>query len=68
MTRDQIAARLLLAGKPIPRALVRDAAQAVGDECPECGCRSVEDNGGPEYRCVDCDHRWGFEFGERYGF
>lgn len=68
MTLDQIAARHLLAGRPIPQTLVREAAQAAGSECPDCGCRETEDNGGTEYRCTACDHRWGFDCGERYGF
>jgi len=41
---------------------------ASGEQCPECSSASVESNGGSEYRCVACDHRWGFECGERYGF
>jgi ribosomal protein L37AE/L43A len=65
---DAIAARYLLAGVPIPRHLVRKAAQASGEECPECGCRDTESNGSSEWRCVECDHRWGFEYGEPYGF
>lgn len=67
MTHDQIAAGYLLAGKPIPKALVRDAAAAVGAECPQCGSRNTEDNGSTEHRCVECDARWGFDLGERYG-
>ena len=68
MTHDQIAASYLLAGKPIPQALVRDAAAAVGSQCPDCDSRDTEDNGGTEYRCRQCDARWGFDCGERYGF
>lgn len=68
MTYDQIAARYLLRGRPIPAALLKDAAHAVGEECPECGCRHTESNGASEYRCTECDHRWGFDGGERYGF
>ena len=68
MTYDQLAASYLLAGKPIPATLVREAAQAVGSECPECGSKDTESNDASEYRCCGCDHRWGFEHGERYGF
>jgi hypothetical protein len=68
MTYDQIAARHLLAGRPIPQALVRESAAAAGSECPECGARDTEDNGSTEYRCCACDHRWGVDCGERYGF
>lgn len=67
-SHDQLAAKHLLAGRPIPQSLVNDAAAASGDRCPECGSRLTEDNGATEYRCCKCDHRWGFEFGERYGF
>jgi hypothetical protein len=68
MTYDQAAASYLLAGKPIPQALLRDAAQAFGEECPECGNSDTESNGSTEFRCCACDHRWGHEYGERYGF
>lgn len=68
MNYDQLAVRYLLDGKPGLQALMREAAQAVGSECPECGSRDTEDNSASEYRCVACDHRWGFEYGERYGF
>lgn len=69
-TYDAMAARLLLAGaKPAALAkLADDAAIASGERCPECGCTHTEDNGAAEFRCTDCDHRWGFESGERYGF
>jgi tRNA(Ile2) C34 agmatinyltransferase TiaS len=36
--------------------------------CPDCGCREIESNNLTEYRCVECDHRWGFDNGEPYGF
>lgn len=68
MTYDQIAARYLLAGKQIPKSLIRDAAAAMGEECPDCGSRDTESNGSTEFRCCKCDHRWGHEYGERYGF
>ena len=68
MTFDQIAAREILAGRPVKPALVREARAAIGEECPECGSRVTEDNGGTEYCCVHCDHRWGCEGSERYGF
>lgn len=41
---------------------------ATGKECPECGAWDTEDNGATEYRCKRCDHRWGTENGERYGY
>ncbi len=67
MNYDQVALRHLLAGQPIPQSLIAESAAAVGDQCPDCGGGHVESNGRAEYRCVDCDHRWGFD-GERYGF
>lgn len=42
-----------------------------GQECPDCGSRDTESNGGTEYRCCKCDHRWGREGGrngEPYGY
>ena len=41
---------------------------ACGEQCPECSSATTESNGSSEYRCVACDHRWGFEGDERYGF
>ena len=40
-----------------------------GSVCPDCGSRETEDNGASEYRCVECDHRWGrdYEGGDWYG-
>jgi hypothetical protein len=43
------------------------AAVASGRECPECSSQETESNGGTEYRCVACDHRWGID-GEPYGY
>lgn len=44
-------------------ALADKAAVALGEQCPECGCRSIEDNGmlgrWVEYRCASCDCRFG---------
>jgi tRNA(Ile2) C34 agmatinyltransferase TiaS len=56
-----------------PEYLVRDAEQidvaiAAGEMCPDCGCRETESNGHGEYRCCECDHRWGIDFGMRYGY
>lgn len=68
MTYDQLAIRYLVAGKQIPQDLVREAAQAVGDECPDCGSAETESNDRGEYRCRCCDHRWGVDRGERYGY
>lgn len=51
--------------------LAQDArylSQATGSQCPECDSRDTEDNGYTEYRCCACDHRWGLECGEHYGF
>lgn len=67
-TFEQIIARELLAGRRVLPALRREARAAIGEECPECGMRDTESNGGTEYRCCACDHRWGFDNGERYGF
>ena len=42
-----------------------------GSECPDCGSAHTESNGDTEYRCTECDHRWGREggrTGERYGY
>ena len=44
--------------------LARQVAIAAGAECPDCGSTAEhEDNGQAgrwlEFRCVNCDHRWG---------
>jgi len=67
---DMLAAKLLLEGAPPERmaALAVEASIAAGEQCPECGGRETESNGGSEYRCCGCDHRWGHDEGERYGF
>ena len=39
-----------------------------GHQCPECGSMETEDNAATEYRCYQCDHRWGQEYGEKYGY
>ena len=49
-------------------ALAEALSVAVGEQCPECGSRQCEDNGATEYRCAACDHRWGVERGEPYGY
>ena len=44
---------------------------ATGKRCPDCASEDTESNGSSEYRCRECDHRWGFEGGpkgEPYGF
>jgi len=51
-----------------PQELADDAAIAAGEMCPDCGCRETESNGHGEYRCCECDHRWGIDFGMRYGY
>lgn len=60
------------------RRSARQAAQkriereiASGQRCPDCASTETESNGSSEYRCRECDHRWGFEggrTGEPYGF
>ncbi len=48
--------------------LARQTSVTCGSVCPDCGSSNTEDNGCTEYRCCACDHRWGIESGERYGF
>jgi DNA-directed RNA polymerase subunit RPC12/RpoP len=43
-------------------------AVAAGEQCPDCGSTDTESNGSTEYRCVECDHRWGTDCNERYGY
>jgi tRNA(Ile2) C34 agmatinyltransferase TiaS len=43
-------------------------AVAAGEQCPDCGSTNTESNGATEYRCVECDHRWGTDCNERYGY
>jgi tRNA(Ile2) C34 agmatinyltransferase TiaS len=57
------------------RGLARGAAQRIvaaqvrrGQRCPSCGGTKTESNETTEFRCIDCDHRWGFDHGEQYGF
>lgn len=40
----------------------------LGKLCPECDSTDTESNGSTEYRCIRCDHRWGREYGEAYGY
>jgi tRNA(Ile2) C34 agmatinyltransferase TiaS len=54
--------------KKTPQELADDMAIAAGETCPDCGCRETESNGHGEYRCCECDHRWGIDFGMRYGY
>ena len=74
MTYNRLAARILLsdASEIVKRAALRGLAArgsiATGAACPECGSADTEDNGGTEYRCAQCDHRWGTEGGEPYGY
>lgn len=52
-----------------PAELARQVSIAVGSECPDCGSSHTEDNGETEYRCFQCDRRWGVErSGFQYGF
>ena len=68
-TYDALAVRARLRGdKAMLKRLAHDAAVAAGAECPACGSRETEDNGFAEYRCCACDHRWGVDTGERYGY
>jgi len=46
----------------------RELKHQMGENCPECGGTNVASNGHGEHICIDCDHRWGFDCGERYGF
>lgn len=42
-----------------------------GLQRPDCASEDTESNGSSEWRCRECDHRWGFEggrSGEPYGF
>lgn len=48
--------------------LAKTLSVATGSVCPECNSTDTEDNGFTAYRCGNCDHRWGTEYGERYGF
>jgi len=44
---------------------------ASGKRCPDCASEDTESNGSSEYRCRECDHRWGFDGGPKgapYGF
>lgn len=70
MNRNATAARILLAANLTDAeraaALSHEADEAAvdaGELCPECGCTSTESNGHrgrwAEYRCTDCDHRFG---------
>lgn len=71
VTFDQVAVRQLMTTGEISPDLVRLATVSSGEQCPECDSRNTESNGGTEYRCVECDHRWGFDCGSRgepYGF
>lgn len=54
--------------EPSLSGIVDALAVAIGEQCPECGSRMCEDNGATEYRCADCDHRWGTDAGESYGY
>lgn len=42
-------------------ALLKAANASIGEECPVCGSNSIESNGTSEYRCCECDHRFGGE-------
>ena len=68
MTFDQLAARQLLMTGRVSPGLVRQAAIATGSVCPECDSIDTEDNGRTEYRCRCCDHRWGNDGSEIYGY
>lgn len=65
---------------PSTRPALRSAADQIkhaqvlrGQRCPECDGTACESNGHAEYRCVACDHRWGWDTvgrgqrGEPYG-
>jgi hypothetical protein len=38
--------------------LLRQSAIAIGEAC-ECGSTDVEEGAPGQYRCCDCDTRWG---------
>lgn len=41
----------------------------IGLICPSCDSKDTESNGcasSPEYRCRECDDRWGWDNGEKY--
>ena len=76
MTSQELTRRtveMLLAGdtKGLQRqaaALSREVKLQAGDFCPDCSSTETESNGHSEHRCCACDHRWGYDNGERYGF
>lgn len=45
-----------------------EAAVRAGLTCPACDSDKTGDNGYMEFCCEECDHRWGCEGGEWYGF
>lgn len=49
-------------------ALTKEVRHQLGNVCPECGSSDCADNGKTEYACCACEHRWGFDGDERYGF
>lgn len=51
--------------------VARNLRIEAGLQCPQCDSPDTEDNGSLEYRCCNCDHRWGREGGrdgEPYGY
>jgi len=50
------------------RELAHLLEQAIQDGCPDCGSHDLEHNGSTEYRCRVCDHRFGTDCGDRYGY
>lgn len=74
MTYDQLAVRLLLDGNEkgltqLARHAAREIAYLCGDKCPNCGATTgILGNDHGEFHCCECDHQWGVDSGERYGF
>ena len=50
------------------RELKQLLEKAIDDGCPDCDSSDIESNGSTEYRCRVCDHRFGTDCGERYGY
>lgn len=67
MDYDTLAMRIMLSDAPRSvrheelMELNRQADVACGIRCPDCDGQETESNGHREYRCTDCDTRWGGE-------
>jgi transposase-like protein len=63
ISADQLAVRYLLNGDQNGlRRLNAEIRRQIGEECPNCGGRSIESNGcngcDAGYLCTDCGHQW----------